>query len=143
MKLVADKDLLSAILQKVKEIPGALATNFFLDPEKLERCLSEERIFYDSAEGCVLLFRKSDSFYHVYYYATVLSGLASLIKNTLSNQQFVIDIITKENSSDNVLDIFKDAGFKTYSQLNRYTRINKEDSCYYQEATDVTFATEG
>lgn len=140
MELVSKAEDLSALIQGVKSRGGSLITNLFADPDKLSYWIDKKMMFFKQTEAGVLLFRRSSSFYHLYYHTTSLNDLQSLLNHSLPTERLVIDILGKSQSLDNLLRILKEAGFNIHKQLDRYVRINTGQSQYYEEVEAVTLA---
>ncbi len=141
MELISNKDEVLFLLQKIKQA-GSFITNFFIDNDKLSAWIADKQFFYIEAEEGVLFLRQDRNFYHLYYSTNSLGNLSTLLANHLPNKIFVTDIIGKTADVDQVTELFSGNGFTTHTVLERYTRINKENSDYYQPENEVEIATD-
>lgn len=141
MNLVHRAEEITALVQKVKEKGGSFFTNFFIDAEKLDYWLYNKRLYYQLTDFGVLFFRKNESFYYLYYCVVSLENLKRLINQYLPDERLVIDIIGKIENIANIVELFTVSGFKIYTQLHRFIRLNNDDSNYYEPSDEVTEAT--
>jgi len=141
MNLVHKAEEITALVQKVKEKGGSFFTNFFIDAEKIDYWLYNKRLYYQLTDFGVLFFRKNESFYYLYYCAVSLENLKRLITHDLPEDKLVVDIIGKIENIANIVELFTVSGFKIYTQLHRFIRLNKDDSSYYEPSDEVTEAT--
>jgi len=142
MELISNKEEVFFLLQKIKQSGGGLTTNFFIDNEKLNTWINDKQLSFLEAPEGILFFRQDRNFYHIYYSTNSLSNLSTLLSNHLPDKIFVTDIIGKIIDTDLVSTIFSRIGFNIHVVLERYTRINKENSDYYRPDNEVEIATD-
>jgi len=141
VNLVHKAEEITALVQKVKEKGGSFFTNFFIDAEKLDYWLYNKRLYYQLSDFGVLFFRKNESFYYLYYCVVSLENLKRLINLDLPNEKLVVDIIGKIENIAKIVELFTVSGFKIYTQLHRFIRLNNDNSNYYEPSDEVTEAT--
>src|SRR4026209_660837 len=141
MKLVHKAEEITALVQKVKEKGGSFFTNFFSDAVKLDYWLYNKRLYYQLTDYGLLFFRKNESFSYLYYCVVSLENLKRLINQDLPDERLVVDIIGKIENIANIVELFTVSGFKIYTQLHRFIRLNNDDSNYYEPSDEVTEAT--
>jgi len=142
MKQIINQESFNDLIKQVKTVNGRLLTNFFIDIEKLDYWLNGENLYYKLTENGLLIFRTDGQFYHLYYYTASSENLFKLLTADFpSNIVTVTDVVGKMQDIKSIVDTFTTAGFHTYAQLNRYTRINNSDSNFYQLSNIVQIAT--
>lgn len=143
MKRLCSEAQLQALVQEIKQRRGSLFTNFYSDTEKTTSWIQRGQLYFDETEAGVLLYRKKDAFFHLYYFTPSLNDLQTLLTMDLPIEQLVVDIIGKPQHTAAIVQFFSDAGFTLRTTLQRFIRIHRDDSEFYQPSAEVEAAVAG
>ena len=142
MRLISSKNEVYSLIQEVKENNQKYITNLYIDQEKLDTWITERKFYYTKKEEGLLFFRQTPDFYYLYYSVGSLEQLSVIINGDIPKEILVIDIIGKTEDTEHISTIFRQNGFIIHTCLERYTRINKESTEYYQLGNEITLAEE-
>lgn len=125
-KLNSFLDVQNAI-KLVKEKKKGFLTNFFPEVDKVNSWLSEGKFSMEIIEDTVFFFRENADFKYLYYCTSSINALRSALiylkRVVTSEDLLVIDLIGKEKSLEEVINVFEHNGFNKYTVLNRMSRI--------------------
>ena len=139
MKALNNPKEIAELMHTVKYKGSSFLSNFFIEEKKINYWITQQLLSFKETESGVLFFRKSDSFYYLYYATSSLDNLKLLLKNDLPDIKLVTDIIGEEKNIEPISKTFIDEGFFLYAQLHRYTRINITADKYYN-SDEVSFS---
>lgn len=97
-------------------------TNLFLPQESLERCARNGRLNGVSEPGASLLLRRDRDFQHVYVNYSDTEILESLLKQIPASETLVVDVVQRNNSHDQLIQVLSDCGFSPHRHLIRLNR---------------------
>lgn len=107
---------------------GAVTTNFYPTPEKLERWTQAGELFSLAAGDVLFFLRRDRDFFHVYYQANRAEELGPALAQLAgqSRETLTADVIGKPAQVDQIAALFGAAGFRPHTLLRRMTLVRTE-----------------
>ena len=143
MELVQDYNQIRELTINIKSYKERFITNFFIGEYRCNLLIKNKLIYKIVFEKCAFILHKDYDFYHVYYQTTaendLLKGLQQLM-GKYQEETFVTDIIGTETDTQQIAELFSQAGFSIYSKLLRMSRTKGLDSPQVQHP-DIEFAS--
>lgn len=100
----------------------ASLTNFFLSQLSIERAIRKKQLFAVAQSGGSLLLRRDRDFHHLYLNFSNPDTACRLINNLHIETPVVADVIYRENSHLDMINLLSEAGFVRYRHLHRRIR---------------------
>lgn len=113
-------------IKQIRDFKKGYLTNLFFDPEKFELWINKEILYSSIYNETILLFKKNNSFFNVYYCTTTIEKLydvLDILKNQASDNILVFDVIRPRTSTDTIPLILEKNGFFPYTTLTRMSRL--------------------
>ena len=105
-------------MKHIRSLRKGFITNFYWDSNKHPYWLAEGTLKYEQGEACVLLIHNNSNFSNLYYMATDLDAVATLLSQLDVEVDLIADIICK-GDGEQELATFNSMGFHLYRSLFR------------------------
>jgi Acetyltransferase (GNAT) family len=117
------------MIQKVKMDASEFCTNFFPSQTKLEEWIEHSDLTGELRSETIFFFKNDRDFNRLFFCAASLAALRREITalSDLQRERIVVDLVGKENSLNDQLELFEYAGFRCHTNLHRMTRIGQTD----------------
>jgi acyl carrier protein len=127
-------------LFEVLQRASRASTNFFASREQVEHWSARGALCWLETPGCLLIFRRSIRFYHLYHVADSLESLSqSLASAAIPRGILVSDLVGRNHELPPMVSAYEGARFRRHKSLVRMVRI-VDASLPAQESAGVTFA---
>jgi acyl carrier protein/GNAT superfamily N-acetyltransferase len=134
--LLTQVDPLFEVLQRTSRA----STNFFASRDQVERWSARGTLCWLETAGCLLIFRRSVGFYHLYHVAASFELLSkSLASGAIPRGVLVSDLVGRDHELSPMVNAYEAARFRRYKSLTRMVRI-VDGSLPAREYANVTFA---
>jgi ribosomal protein S18 acetylase RimI-like enzyme len=104
-------------------------TNFFAPRQQVEKWAARGILSWAKTEDCVLIFRRSGDFHHMYHAAASTVALAHTFSSGVAPRgTLVSDLVGREDQIAPMVRAYEMAGFRVHTTLVRMVRVI-HDSC--------------
>lgn len=139
--LVSNLSEINNAIIKIRNYKEGYVTNFFMDECRHQSWINNGIMYAFYSSKVVLLFKKAIDYCNVYYIATNLSELISVIEDVHTDyidEKWYIEIIGRNSQCVPVLDKLYSIGYSEYNCLQRMVRTTNDFKDYNTD--DVIYA---
>ena len=124
----------------IRSLRKGFVTNFYWDPNKHPYWIADRKLLYEQDEECVLMIHQNDNFANIYYIATSLDPVATMMGKWQLQQDLVVDIVCKCDGTAEQ-DAFREMGFTLYRSLYRMNHVGEMAQPDWKKDDSVVFGT--